>query len=346
MGLILSLLILSFIIHSITLVPFINLLYKFKVQRQNQKTKDAFNLPTPIFDKLNKFKAGTPVGGGLLIITITSLLFFLSFPLLYYFWVPITSIYPNIGSELKILIFTFISFGLVGLFDDIRKVIIPHGGETFFGLKLHYKLILEVILSLVVSYWLFSELKIGIINVPVVGVINLGIFYIPFAAFVITAFANAYNITDGLDGLAAGALLIALVSFWVISHSILDTTLSMFIGIWLGGLVAFLYFNIFPARIFLGDVGALSFGATFAVIGLLLGKVFSLVIIGGIFVAEVASSFAQLLSKKYRGKKIISAAPFHLWLQSRGWNESTIVFRAWLVGLVFAIVGLWITFVV
>lgn len=344
MALLLSLLLGSFLVHFLALVPFINLLYKLKLQRQKQQTKDAFNLPTPIFDKLNKFKVGTPVGAGLLLIVITTIQFFLTFPLLYYFWIPIFSIYPNIASEVKILIFTFISFGFVGLYDDIRKVFVGNGRDNFFGLRLNHKLILELVLSTVVAFWLFSELKIQIIHIPFLGVINLGLLYIPFAAFVLTSFANAYNITDGLDGLAAGVLMIALSSFWVISRAILDTPLSLFIAIWLGGLIAFLYFNIFPARIFLGDVGALSFGATFAVIGLLMGKTFSLLVIGGLFVAEVTSSFVQLVSKRYFAKKVMKAAPIHLWLQERGWQESTVVFRSWIVSLVLAIFGLWIAF--
>lgn len=343
MGLILSLLLLSFLVNGFLLIPFINLLYRLKFKRQIQKTKDAFNVPTPIFDSLHKSKAGTPLGGGFLLILTTTILFFLSFPIFYYFWVPITSIYANIGSEIKILIFTFISFSFIGLYDDMKKVFFGTS-EQFFGLRLRHKLLLEIILALIISYWLYWELRIDIIHVPFLGVFHLGLLYIPFAAFVIISFANAYNITDGLDGLAAGVLFIALCAFWAISHAILDTPLALFIGIWMGGLIAFLYFNVYPARIFLGDVGALSFGATFAIIGLLLGKPFSLLIIGGFFVTEVASSFAQLVSKKYRKKKLIRVAPFHLWLQERGWLESTVVFRAWLISIALSLLGLWLAF--
>lgn len=344
MGFFLGLLLTSFLINAIALIPFIHILYKLKIQRQNQKTKDAFNVPTPIFDTLNRKKAGIPIGGGLLIITMTTLIFLLAFPILYYFWIPITSIYSNKAAELKVLLFGFISFGLIGLYDDIKKVFFGKS-ESFFGLRLRHKLILEIILSLLIGFWLFSEVKIEIINIPFLGVFHLGIFYIFFAAFVIISFANAFNITDGLDGLATGILMIALSAFWVISHSILDTALSLFIAIWLGGIIAFLYFNIYPARIFLGDVGALSFGATFAVIGLLLGKTFSLLIIGGLFVAEILSSLLQLLSKKYRGKKLMKVAPLHLWLQTRGWHESTIVFRAYLASIILALFGLWLAFI-
>jgi len=170
----------------------------------------------------------------------------------------------------------------------------------------------------------------------------LGWWYLPFATLVIISFANAFNITDGLDGLASGLLMIALAAFWIISASILDTPLSVFIAIWLGSLIAFLYFNIFPARIFLGDVGALSFGATMAVVGLILGKAPALVVIGGVFVVEVVSSLIQLLAKKFLHRKIISVAPFHLWLQYNGWPEPKIVMRMWVVSIILAIFGLWI----
>ncbi|MBI4066819.1 phospho-N-acetylmuramoyl-pentapeptide-transferase [Candidatus Gottesmanbacteria bacterium] len=344
MGVLLGLLLFSFIINSIAFVPFINLLYKLKLQRRKQKTKDAFENPTPIFDKFHALKAGTPVGGGVLVIFSSVILFLLSFVLLYYFWIPITTIYPNFGSEVKIILFAFIAFGALGLYDDIKKTF----GTTyhnFFGLRLRHKLVLEIILAAILSFWLYTELKISFVHLPFFGVWDLGIFYIPFAIFVIVAFTNAFNITDGLDGLASGLLMIALISFWVISRSILDTAISNFIAIWLGGLIAFLYFNIYPARLFLGDVGSLSFGATLAVIGLLLGKVFSLLIIGGFFVAEVTSSLIQLISKKYTGKRIFHVAPLHLWLQSKGWPEGKVVMRAWLIGVLFSIFGLWLAFI-
>lgn len=341
MSFFLSLLLFSFIVNSIALIPFINLLYKLKLQRKLQKTKDAFDKPTPIFDTLHRVKVGTPVGGGVLLVTTTIFLFFLSFPILYYFWIPIKSVYTNLSAEIKILLFTFLSFACVGLYDDVKKVFTAVSDE-FFGLRLRHKLVLEIILALVVGFWFVYELKVSIIHIPYLGVFDLGMFYIPFAAFVIVAFANAYNITDGLDGLAAGVLMTALSAFWVISNAILDTPLSIFLAIWLGGLIAFLYFNIYPARIFLGDVGALSFGATLAVVGLLLGKVFSLIVIGGIFVVEVSSSLLQLVSKRYRGKKLMRVAPLHLWLQARGWHESTIVFRLWLASIMLAIFGLWL----
>lgn len=331
----------SFLLNALLFVPFINMLYQLRFQRADQKTVDAFNKRTPIFDSFHKHKAGTPVGGGMLIVFTTVFLF--SFYLFLYVVLDktIVSNYALIGSEIKILLFTFIAFALLGLYDDLKKIF-TWKKESFFGLRLRHKLFIEIALACVASYWMYSELNISFVNVPYFGVFDISWWFVPFATFVIVAFANAVNITDGLDGLAGGTSLITLIAFWVISASILDTPLLVFIGVLAGGLTAFLYFNIHPARLWMGDTGALSLGATLAVIGLLSGKVFALAIIGGVFVVEIASSLLQLLSKKFRGKKIFPVAPLHLWLQLRGWPEPKIVMRAWVAALLFAMFGLMI----
>lgn len=341
MAFLLGLLLLSFIVTTILYIPFIDLLYRLRFLRQKQKTRDFLNKLTPIFDKFHAHKAGTPVGGGVLTLVLVPTIFIISLLVMSYFWVPITSVY-SIVNEVKILLFTFLSFGILGLYDDVKKTFID-GSANFFGLRLRHKFILEMTLAGIVAFWLCHDFKIEIIHIPFVfGVINIGWWYIPFAAFVITAFANAFNITDGLDGLAAGLLLICLLAFWVISAGILDVPLAVFIAIWIGSLIAFLYFNIYPARIFLGDTGALAFGATMAVIGLLLGKTIALVVIGGVFVAEAASSLSQLLAKKFLARKIFSVAPLHLWFQEKGWEEPRVVMRFWLAGMMLAIFGLFL----
>ncbi len=337
----LGVLLFSWFISSLLYIPFIKLLYTWRLQRLEQKTLDVFNKRTPIFDKLHRKKVGTPVGGGLLIILITTILFPVLLLLLKYFWVPVTAVY-SVGVEVKILLFTFISFGVLGLVDDIKKTFV-WGSSSFFGLRFRHKLILEIVIASLIGIWMVNDLKINIFYIPFLGIIHMGWWYVPFAIFVIIAFANAYNITDGLDGLAGGILMIALTAFWFISASILDTPLSLFIALWLGGLVAFLYFNIFPARIFLGDVGALSFGATLAVVALILGKAPALLVIGGLFVLEVGSSFLQLFSKKFFGRKLFAVAPLHLWLQHHGWEEPKIVMRFWILSIVLAFFGLWIS---
>lgn len=333
----------SFLVNVILIVPFINFLYKTKMQRAQQKTKDAFNRSTPIFDKFNKRKAGTPVGGGLLIIASTSLLYLIFITTFNLFKIPLQTNFPSIFAETKILLFTILSFGLLGVYDDLAKIFFWKK-LNFFGVTLKFKLIIEIVLALIIAYWLYADLQIHFVHVPFLGVFDISYFYIAFAAFTIVAFSNAVNITDGLDGLATGILMISLASFWIIAASIIDVPTSLFIGIWLGGLIAFLYFNIPPARIFLGDAGSLSFGAAFAVVGLILGKSFSLPIIGGIFLIEIISSFLQLLSKKFVGKKLFAVAPFHLYLQHKGWEESKIVMRFWLISILFSVFGLMLAF--
>ncbi len=333
----------SFLVNLILIIPFINFLYKMKFQRASQKTKDVFNKPTPIFDKYNEHKTGVPVGGGILIVLTTSFLFLLILLCFVLFNKKLILNYPSLGSEIKIILFTFVSFAFLGIYDDLTKIFFWQR-NNFFGLRVRHKFILEAVLALIISFWLFWDLKIDIIHIPYIGVFEISYFYILFAAFVIVAFANAVNVSDGLDGLAGGVLLISLASFWIIARSIVDVPTSLFTAIWLGGLVAFLYFNIPPARLILGDTGSLSFGATFAVIGLILGKAFALIIIGGIFFIEILSSLLQIAWKKFFKKKLLPVAPFHLFLQYKGWEESKIVMRFWIISLLFAVFGLMIAF--
>ncbi|MFA6005185.1 MAG: hypothetical protein WC775_01735 [Patescibacteria group bacterium] len=326
------------------MIPFINFLYQAHFQRQKQTTKDPFNKLTPIFDYFHKHKAGVPIGGGILIIatTLAMLSFFLF--LFFLFNVPIISGFKDIKKEAVILFFTPFAFGLLGFYDDWHKIF-NVAKKGFFGLRMRHKLIIELLVAFIIGLMMYVWLGINFIHIPFVGVIPIGPLYIVFAVFVIVAFANAYNITDGLDGLSSGVLLISLITFWVISSSSLDTLLSVFIAIWVGGLLTFLYFNVYPARIMLGDTGALAFGATFAVIGLLLGKALLLPLIGMVFVAEISTSFIQLLSKKFLKKKFFPVAPLHLYLQLKKWEEPKIVNRLWLVTIICSFIGLWIAFI-
>ena len=336
----LGLLLFSFLITSLLVVPFINLLYRLKFQRQVQKTTDFQNKRTTIFDKFHNSKSGTPVGGGLLIIISISIMFLFLFPILNFSKIFISSNYP-ISAEVIIIFFTFISFGLLGLYDDIMKFF-NFQKTGFFGLRMSHKFILQIVISLIISLMIYFQLKIDFIYIPFLGAVKLGWFYIPASTIFISGFANFVNITDGLDGLSCGLLMIALFAFWILASTSMDTVVSAFIALWIGALIAFLYFNVYPARIWLGDVGALSFGATIAVIALLLGKVVPLVIVGSPFIVEGLSSGLQLLSKKYFKRKIFPAAPIHLTLQNMGWEEPKIVFRAWLAGLILAIFALWL----
>lgn len=343
MPLVLGLLIFSFCLTSAAIVPFIDFLYRLKFQRQKQVTEDAFGQRASIFDHFHGHKAGTPVGGGILILTVICLVFATLFPILGQLGITVTSVYPLLP-EIVILFFSLLSFGLIGFYDDFKKFFGVNKNK-FFGLRLRHKLALQVGSGLALGAMMYFWLGINFLNVPFMGQIFLGPWFMLYAAFVIVAFTNAVNITDGLDGLASGVLLFCLFGLWVLSASILDTSLSIFVALLIGSLSAFLYFNIYPARIWMGDVGALSLGATLAVLGLLLGKSLALVIIGGIFVAEITTSLLQLLSKKFRRKKIFPVSPLHLWLQSIGWEEPKIVMRAWIAGIILTTLGVWLAII-
>ncbi len=338
----LGLLIFSFIITGMLLVPFINLLYRLRLTRRKEAPKKG---KVPLFDKLHDVKEGTPIGGGILIVLVVSALFAFLFPFASHMGVYIKSSF-NFKTEIFVIFFTFISFALLGLTDDLIKIFgKPRRGVAglWLGLSRRSKFILQSILALFISYVLYESLGIQILHIPLIDkTLNLGVFFIPFAAFVIVSFTNAFNITDGLDGLSSGLLVICLLAFGAIAATSLDTPLSLFISLWIGALIAFLYFNVWPARIFLGDVGTLSFGATLAVIGLLTGSIVALVVIGGIFVIEIMSSAVQIFGWKLLKRPILPLAPLHHSFLAIGWEEPKIVMRAWLAGVMLAIFGLWL----
>ncbi len=338
----LGLILFSFLITSLLVVPFIDLLYKFDLTRRKEAPKKG---KVPLFDKLHDKKAGTPVGGGILLILVVSTIFLLLFPFASRMGVFIRSSF-DFKTEIFIIMFTFLSFGILGLYDDLIKIFgKPKKAKigVLYGMTGKTKFLLQWLLAFAIAFALYNQLGIQILHIPLFNVtINLGVLYVPFAAFVIVAFTNAFNITDGLDGLASGLLVICLLAFGAIAATALDTPLSLFISIWIGSLIAFIYFNVWPARIFLGDAGALSFGAMLAVVGLLTGSIIALVVIGGIFVVEIASSGIQIFGWRVLKRPIFKIAPLHHLFLVKGWEEPKIVMRAWMTGLILAIFGLWL----
>lgn len=345
MALNLGLLIFSFFVTALLIVPFIDLLYKLRFTRRVEAGKTGRK---SVFDTLHDIKAGTPVGGGMLIVFCVSVLFAVLFPLIAYMGVKISAAY-NVRSEINILFFTFLSFAALGLYDDFVKLFVkPEQGKVgmWVGLRRRQKFALQWLFAGIIAFLIYRDLNVVILHLPIFATtLNLGVLYIPFAAFVIVSFVNAVNITDGLDGLASGLLLICLFAFWIIAANSFDTPLSIFISLWIGALIAFLYFNIWPARVFMGDSGALAFGATLAVIGLITGKIFALVVIGGVFVVEFLTSLVQIFGWRVLGHPILPIAPAHLFLQKIGWEEPKIVMRAWLAGLILALFGLWLALI-
>lgn len=329
----LGLVILSFVLTSILMVPFIDLLFRLK-RRFEKIREEKKESETPIHDVLMKADEKTPSGGGILLVLILILA-----SAGFSFFTPLVD-----RVSLKILLFTLLSFGALGLTDDVKLILTRRKGK-FLGLGRRKMLLMQIILALAIAVMLYF--MGGLNNIYIWGLGNFIInwWYIPLAAFVIIAFANAYNISDGLDGLSAGLLLICLFAFLAIASHQLNFTLASFIGIWIGMLFAFLYFNVWPARIFLGDAGALAFGATLAVVGLLTGKILTLAIIGGMFVVIAFSSLIQIFSKKVFKKKILPVAPLHMYFKYVGWEEPKIVLRFWLAQGVLSILGLWLALI-
>lgn len=340
MAIYLGLLIFSFVVTSLSIVPFINFLYKLKFTYRPKNTglTSDHTQQSKTLHKMHQWKAGTPVGGGVLIILSVCLMFAVLFPFITRLGLFVKTAH-SLKEELNIIFFTFVSFGLIGFYDDIVKTF----NISVNTVSHRVKSILMAVLSLLCGLILYQNLGINIINLPWFGVLNIGPGYILLAALVILYFASAVDYTDGLDGLSAGLLLICLLAFWVISVSSFDTPISVFIAIWIGGLLSFLYFNVYPARVWLGNAGAISFGATLAVIALLLGKTTTLFVVGGIYVVEMGSSIVQAISIQILGRKAFPISPLHHWLQISGWPESKIVQRAWLISVVLSIFGLWLS---
>ncbi len=326
----LGLVLLSFFVTSILIVPYIDLLFYLK-RKFDKAVKNKTSADTPITDQLMKEDEATPSGGGVALIGVLVLLSLI-----------FSLVAKNHDTKtLGIILFTLLSFGALGLVDDIRWLTTRRKGKLG-GLGRRVLILIQLVLAVIAAALLYFIIGLNNIYIPIIGNLIIGLWYIPFAAFVIVSFANAYNISDGLDGLSTGLLTICLFAFLALASTVLDVTLAAFIGIWIGALLAYLYFNVYPARIFLGDAGAFGFGAALAVVGLLTGKIIGLAVIGGVYIIIVASSLIQILSKKLLKRKIFPVAPIHMYFKYIGWEEPKIVARFWLAGAIFAIFGLWL----
>ncbi|PIU68166.1 phospho-N-acetylmuramoyl-pentapeptide-transferase [candidate division WWE3 bacterium CG06_land_8_20_14_3_00_42_16] len=341
-----GILLLSFLFTGLLSIPFINLLYKLKFQRQEEHSKDILGKDTPIFARLHGWKIGTPNGGGILVIGSVLLFSFIFYKVTKF----------NFNSTSSILYLTIILFGALGFYDDIQKIF-GWKKTGFWGLKIRFKLLIQIVFALIISSLIYLKMGISSLIIPLPQlnflaydsmvnwqglVVNLGVFYIFFATFVIVGATNAFNITDGLDGLATGLLLVALSAFWYLAGLQNHGDVILFMAVLTGSLLAFMYFNIFPARIWLGDTGAMAFGALLAVIALVTQSVAVLPIIGGVFVVEAMSTLIQWYSKALRGKKIFLCAPLHHHFEAKGWDETKVTMRFWLAGAVLAFIGIFI----
>lgn len=309
-------------------------LYKYKLGKQIRDEKSA-----PIMSALHKSKSGTPTMGGLLVWVTTFFLALLFFHLSE--WTNI-EIFKRLNfltrSQTLLPLGALVASALVGLLDDYLNVrrIGPNGG----GLRMRHRLIIYTLIAVVGAWWFYFKLDWDLIHVPFLGNFEIGPWYIPIFIFIIVATSFSVNESDGLDGLAGGLLLASFASFGAIAFSQGKFDLAAFCGVIVGSLLAFLWFNINPARFFMGDTGAMSLGVTLGIVAMLTNSVILLPIIGFLFVVESLSVIIQVLSKKFRGKKVFLSTPIHHHLEAIGWSEPKIVMRFWVIAGVTAVVGL------
>jgi len=323
-------------IFAIALTPLLtNFLYKYKL---GKKIRD--NGSTPIFSKLHAHKAGTPTMGGILIWgTVLILMVLFSF---------LADVMPGdffkylnffSRSETLLPLGALVASAIIGLIDDWLDVS-GHGVFGGGGLKLRHRLLIYTIIAAAGAAWFYFKLDWTVFHIPFLGNFEISWWYIPVFIFVIVATSFSVNETDGLDGLAGGSLLIAFSSYAIISFAMGRYELAAFCGVIIGALLAFLWFNIPPARFYMGDTGAMSLGVTLGVIAMLTNSALLLPLIGLIFMLESLSVIIQILSKKIRGKKVFLSSPMHHHFQAIGWPESKIVMRFWIISALGAILGL------
>lgn len=340
LALILSSLVLSFVCTFFLMPRGIRWLHHHKMGKQIRD--EALIGSATEFKKIHAAKTGTPTMGWAILLLSIGFIVLLSVCIQWYNM----NIGPFFGIEIRfslwnrnetyIALFTLMSVGCIWLVDDylnIREI-----GRTK-GLSARVKMVLLSVFWFIGAYWFYVKLWYSSIHIPKYGLVDIGFFYIPLFIFILVAMANSVNITDGLDGLAGGLLMFIYTAYAIICYFKWLHILAAFCLIIVGALLAFLWFNIKPAKIFLGDVGSLSLGATLTVIAFMTDTLLVLLVVSLIFVFETISVILQLLSKRFRGKKLFRIAPFHHHLEAIWWREETIVMRFWLIGMVLSVAG-------
>lgn len=331
---------LSFVVAIFATPILTHFLYKYKM---GKKIRNEGN--TPIYTSLHKGKEGTPTMGGILIWATVALI---SVGILI-----ATKIFgpDTIFSDYNFLTRaqTLLPLGILllaaffGIVDDLLGIF--HFGRAGRGLRMRERILIFTLIAIVGAIWFYFKLDWDLIHIPFIGDFNIGIWYIPIFVFIIVATAFSANQTDGLDGLAGGTLLAAFSSYAVISYSQGRIELAVFCGAIVGALLAFLWFNIHPARFFMGDTGSMSLGVTLGVIAMLTNSLFFLPFIGFILVMESFTTIVQILSKKLRHKKVFLSAPIHHHFEAKGWPETKVTMRFWIISGVMAVIGLILFFI-
>lgn len=316
---------LSFIVALLWTPLFTDFLYKNRLGKKIRQT--GFDeKKAPIFYSLHKHKENTPTMGGILIWVTTAV---------------VTMLMNLSRSQTWLPLFALVTTGLVGAVDDLMNIysVGPNSG----GMRFRWKLVLFVAIALVGAWWFYVKLGWNIISVPGLGSYEIGFWYLPLFVLVLVWMAFCANEADGLDGLAGGVVASSIGAFAVIALVQGKVELAAFCGTLLGALLAFLWFNVYPARFFMGDTGATALGMILGVLAFLTDTVVLLPLISLILFVEGGSAVAQILSKKFRGgQKIFISAPIHHHLEAKGWPEPKIVMRFWIISAIAAILGLFV----
>ena len=334
---ILILSVLSFLI-AFGITPFISrILNRFQLKKQI-RTSDA----TPIFSKLHEKKAGTPTMGGIIIWATV-----LGMALL--FWI-LSGLFDGLWGYLNFVdraqtylpIAAMFIAATLGLADDLLGVlkIGPHGG----GLRISQKLVVYIFLALLGALWFYYRLDWDVLSVPFIGNVQIGWLYIPLFMFIIVASAFSANETDGLDGLLGGVMLFAFIALTTVAFVLGRYHLAAFGGVTIGALLAFLWFNIYPARFFMGDTGSMSLGITMGIIAMLTNTTLLLPFFASILVIVSLSVIIQVISKRFFGRKVFLVAPIHHHFEALGWPETKVTMRFWIISAIFCVLGLVIFF--
>lgn len=316
-----------------------NFLYKNKLWKKAARTKTITGEAATVFSGLHREKeVGTPRMGGLLIWVTVVIVIFLFFIL--------SLIFPNTWlaqfnflsrSQTWLPLFTLVVASIVGLADDILTV----GGWGKYvggGLSLKKRIFIVILIGLIGSLWFYQKLGWDAVYIPFLGNLSLGLWYVPFFIIIMLACWSG-GIIDGLDGLSGGAFASIFGAFAVIAFAQGKIDLAAFCAVVLGALFAFTWFNIPPARFYMSETGILGLTALLAVVTFLTNSVYVLPIIAGLLVIEVGSVIIQLLSKKFRQKKIFLSTPIHHHFEAMGWPAYKVTMRFWIIGVVLAIIG-------
>ncbi len=315
------------------LTPFLtHFLYKYKLGKSIRNTGN-----TPIFSQLHAHKAGTPTMGGILIwftTLIIALVFFYLDSCFPHNFLHILNFLTR--SETLLPLGALITTALVGLIDDFIDV--KSNGRG--GIRVRHRLLIYTFIAIVGALWFYFKLNWDIFHIPFIGNFSIGWWYIPVFIFIIIATAFSVNETDGLDGLAGGVLLSSFAAFGTIAFMQNKMNLAAFCGVIIGALLAFIWFNIQPARFYMGDTGAMALGVTLGIVAMLTNQALLLIIIGFIFVIESISVIIQITSRQLFKKKIFKSTPLHHHFEALGWPESKIVMRTWVISGVSAVIGI------